>query len=80
MIDVIRLIGGIRCLTLSWFGFGFDSIGDDWRALINWAEWIGFIGFIRLAWVELVLDGIICFIGVIGLYWTGSAWLVDFIP
>ena len=61
-------------------GFGFESNGYDWHALINWAEWIGFIGFIRLAWVELVLDGIICFIGVIGLYWTGSAWLVDFIP
>ena len=92
VIDVFRFIRAIRCLTMIWIdwivwldlifsiGFRFDSIGDDWRALINWAEWIGFIGFIRLAWGELVLDGIICFIGVIGLYWTGSAWLVDFIP
>ena len=68
MIDVIRLIGAIRFLTLNWIdwigwldlidsiGFGFDSIGDDWLALIYWAEWIGLFGFVRLAWVELVLD------------------------
>ena len=68
MIDVIRLIGAIRCLTLNsidWIGcldlidligFGFDSIGDDWLALINWAEWIGFCGAVKLAWIELVLD------------------------
>ena len=75
-------LGWLDCLAWLVFsiGFRFDSIGDDWRALINWAEWIGFIGCIRLAWGELVLDGLICFIGVIGLYWTGSAWLVDFIP
>ena len=68
MIDVIRLIGAIRCLTLNsidWIGclelivsigLGVDSIGDDWLALIYWAEWIGLFGFVRLAWVELVLD------------------------
>ena len=65
MIDVLRLSGAIRCLTLSWIdwigrldlidsiGFGVDLIGDEWPALINWAELIGFIGFIRVAWVEL---------------------------
>ena len=56
--DVIWLIGAIRCLILSWIdwigwldlidsiGFGVDSIGDEWLALVNWAEWIGLIGFI----------------------------------
>ena len=58
MIDVVRLIEAIRFLTCIWIdwigwldlinsiGFGLDSIGDDWLALSNWAEWIGFIGFI----------------------------------
>ena len=63
VIDVIRLMGAIRCLTLNWIdwigcldlidsiGFGVYSIGDDWLVLINLAEWIGYIAFIKLAWV-----------------------------
>ena len=70
VIDVIRLMGAIRCLTLHWIdwigcldlidsiGFGIYSIGDDWLVLINLAEWIGHIAFIRLAWAELVLNRI----------------------
>ena len=74
-------IDWIGCLDLiDLIGFGFDSIGDDWLALTNCAEWIGFFGAVKLAWIELVLDLIICFLGVIGLYWMGSAWLLDFVP